>query len=127
MEELDKKVKVLQILFSGLGGHSNVAFSLIEADQDKKWQHEMLFYGVESVKPEYLVKCKLENIPTTYVSKKVGIDLVSYWKIFKQIIKSKPDVILLHSTNAIIPALMALIFGKFKIMKRFRNLLMRYQ
>ena len=40
-------MKLLQILYPGLGGHSSVATSLIAGDREKTYNHYLLGYGIE--------------------------------------------------------------------------------
>ena len=40
-------MKVLQIVYSGIGGNSAVAFSLIQGDVYKKWEKSIIFSGKE--------------------------------------------------------------------------------
>ncbi len=49
---------VVQILYSGLGGHSSVGFSILEGDQDKKYKHILIFYGIEDMPLSSVNKCE---------------------------------------------------------------------
>ncbi len=89
--------KVVQILYSGLGGHGSVFFSLIEADQNKKAQHFAIFYGIEALREEYIAKCKEWNIDHRYYFKKPGWDLATQREMLVFLEEIQPDVILLHS------------------------------
>lgn len=94
-------MKLLQLLYSGLGGHGSVAFSIIAADTHKDFKHQALFYGVEDVKSEYLEKCKTEGIEQTFIRKKYSI--VSWFRVYRALKTLKPDFLLLHATTATIP------------------------
>ena len=50
-------MKVLHILYSGLGGHGNVFFSLTDADIQNRFTFEALFNGVENMREEYVERC----------------------------------------------------------------------
>ena len=45
-------MKILHVLYSGLGGHGNVFFSMVDADEKHEFIFEALFNGVEDVKAE---------------------------------------------------------------------------
>jgi glycosyltransferase involved in cell wall biosynthesis len=92
-------MKVVQVLFSGLGGHGSVVFSMLKADIHKQWNTSLLFYGIEPLKEEYKQQCEKENIPYAYVTKNGGADFKSYFKVFDFLKKEKPEVILVHSSN----------------------------
>lgn len=100
-------MKILHVLYSGLGGHANVFFSLIDADKDHEFEYAALFNGIENVREEYLQKCKENNIESFYVSKKRGFDLTYYRKLYKIIKENNPDIIFLHSGAYILPAKLA--------------------
>ncbi|MBK6382062.1 MAG: hypothetical protein IPF69_01110 [Chitinophagaceae bacterium] len=51
-------MKVMQVLYSGLGGHGSVVTSMINADKEKKWEHCLLFYGIEELLTAYTDFCK---------------------------------------------------------------------
>jgi len=65
-------MRVTQILYSGLGGHGSVVFSLLDADKKKEWQPALIFYGIEDVLPEYENVCRKKDIPFLYIRKKSG-------------------------------------------------------
>jgi len=109
-------LKVLQILYSGLGGHGSVVFSLLEAGvSNVDLKNHIVFYGIENVKNEYKDKCHKLNVPFDSVVKKEGLDMGSYKKVFNILKKEKPDVILLHSVNLIVIVYLACLFRKTRI------------
>lgn len=95
--------RVCQILYSGLGGHGSVVFSLISADLDPVFEHSLLFYGIEPTREAYLSLAEKYGVSTTSVLKNRGLDLKSWRKVYRQLYDQKPAVILLHSTNLILP------------------------
>lgn len=103
--------KVTQVLYSGLGGHGSVVFSIIDGDREKKVKHQLLFFGIEDVKDEYIEKCEQQNIP--YDS--VVYHNISKWKAatqaFLKIIKQRPDTIIIHSTSIFIIAPLLRLWG----------------
>jgi len=113
MDDIKKK-KIIHIVYSGLGGHANVLFNLISADKDNEYTYEVLFYGVEPIRKEYVNKCNDIGIYYSYVRKKAGIDFLYFYKIFKQIKESKSDILFLHGAYNIIPAFFNKITGNEK-------------
>jgi L-malate glycosyltransferase len=100
-------MKILHVLYSGLGGHGNVFFSMADADEKNQHQFEALFNGVEDVKQEYIQRCQEKNITWSFVKKRQGIDIGFYIKLYRQIKKAKPEVVFLHGGAAMIPAKLA--------------------
>jgi glycosyltransferase involved in cell wall biosynthesis len=94
---------VVQILYSGLGGHSSVGFSLVEADTSKEFRHIIIFYGIEDMPLSSVEKCKELGIEWFFVKKHVGLDVSSQRQVISILNKTKPAVILLHSVNLIVP------------------------
>ena len=107
-------MKVLHILYSGLGGHGNVFFSLTDADTKNLFRTEALFNGVENMREDYIIRCKEKNINFNYVKKIPGFD-ANYYKQIARIVKiSNPDIIFLHSSSYILPIALAKVFYKIK-------------
>lgn len=97
-------MKVLQVLYSGLGGHASVAFSLIDGDTQKTWKHSFVFYGIEPLSSEYVRKASQRQLSYTAIQAEAGKPWKS-WKLFYNSLKAvAPDVILLHSNSLLIPA-----------------------
>ena len=105
-------MKILHVLYSGLGGHGNVFFSFVKGVGKNEFRYEALFNGIEGVKPEYLNICKAYNIPWNFVSKKTGLDLRYYRDIIKNIRNSDADIVFLHSSAYIMPAWLGSLFSK---------------
>jgi glycosyltransferase involved in cell wall biosynthesis len=97
-------MKILQVLFSGLGGHGSVAFSLVRGDRQRAHNHHMIFYGIEPLAPGYGQACADLGIGSDVVLKQPGLDLGS-WRQFLAVLKrSRPDVVVLHSTSLVAAA-----------------------
>lgn len=96
-------MKVLHILYSGLGGHGNVFFSMVDADKSGDITYEALFFGIEPVREGYIKKAADRNIAWHSVKKKPGLDKNSYSEITKIILSSQPDIIFIHSSSYIFP------------------------
>lgn len=108
-------MKVLHILYSGLGGHGSVFFSMVEADTEKKNTYEALFFGIEDVRPEYIEKANKNGIAWNGVKKKPGLDLASYRKIAQIIKHSAPEILFLHGGAYFFPALYVALFARQKV------------
>lgn len=108
-------MKIVHILYSGLGGHSSVTFSLVEADQRKTNQHILIFYGIEALPPGSIEKCNQLGIAYYFVKKEQGLDIGSYKVIIRTLKTVRPDVILLNSVNLILPVYYYRLFHKTKI------------
>ncbi|HQW83822.1 MAG TPA: glycosyltransferase family 4 protein, partial [Ferruginibacter sp.] len=97
-------MKVLHILYSGLGGHGNVFFSMLDADEANEFDFVPVFFGVEEVREEYIKKAEANNLKWFFVKKKPGIDLEAYNELTSIIKAQLPDIIFLHSSAYIFPA-----------------------
>lgn len=51
-------VKVLHLVYSGLGGASNVVFSLIEADRKKKFLNQNILFIGPKLNKYFSTKCR---------------------------------------------------------------------
>lgn len=101
---MTSKPKVLQILYSGLGGHSAVSTTLVEAGgADDNWRHHFLFFGIEPVAPGYVEACNRLGIPYDYVEAREGKPWSAWPALMRTVRAIDPDVILLHSIKAILP------------------------
>jgi glycosyltransferase involved in cell wall biosynthesis len=108
-------MKVLQVLYSGLGGHGSVVTSLINADKNCEWNHSLLFYGIEEMLPAYKEFCAEKNIPFSFVKKNRGIFQTKWLAIRKAFKLHDPDIIILHSPTVIFPAWNYCLFEKKKL------------
>lgn len=96
-------MKVLQVLYSGLGGHGSVVTSLINADENALWENYLLFYGIEDLIPQYVKFCKDKKLTYKFVKKRRGVLNSSSATVRKFLKQIDPDVIILHSPNLILP------------------------
>jgi glycosyltransferase involved in cell wall biosynthesis len=98
-------VKVVEILYSGLGGHGSVAFSLAHvAAAAGRWRPAMLFMGIEPTLPAYHSACAAAGYPEARVLTRPGRQWASWPALFRALHTMRPDAIVLHSVKAIIPA-----------------------
>ena len=108
-------MKVSHILFSGLGGHSSVVFSCIKADFNKDFEHSLIFYGIESLLYSHTENADNLNLPYANISKKKGLDMLSWHRVYRELKNKRPDVVLLHSISLIIPVYLYAIFYKKRV------------
>lgn len=95
-------MKVMQVLYSGLGGHGSVVTSLIDADASKEWEHCLLFYGVEDMLQAYKDFCEERRLNFSYIKKRKGLFWKEFRSVFRELRKEKPDAVLLHSPSLIL-------------------------
>jgi glycosyltransferase involved in cell wall biosynthesis len=101
-------VKILHLVYSGLGGASNVVFSLIEADDKKILNQNILFIG-PNLNKYFFTKCKKLLIQYNWVKTIKYSYFFSFLTTFHQIRKYKPNVILIHNYY-ILPCILYKIF-----------------
>ncbi|MDP2692343.1 MAG: glycosyltransferase family 4 protein [bacterium] len=95
-------MNLLQILYPGIGGHSSVAFSLIEGDSCHEVSHCLMGYGIENPSGSFLLKSKELNVPFTTIKKEEGFDFKSLKQVYRELKRIKPDAIIMHSTAVIV-------------------------
>lgn len=98
-------MKVAQLLYSGLGGHGSVAFSLISGDEKHRWSNVLCFVGAEPLLPAYRARCEELKIPHVYVPTRRGRPWLSWRKVFQWLSRERPDAILVHSTTVLTPCI----------------------
>jgi len=97
---------VAQILYSGLGGHGSVAFSLLDADKKKEWVTIMGFLGIEQISDAYVQLCEEKKISYRYFQAISGKPWKMWTKIYLWLDENRPDAVILHSPTAIMPCLL---------------------
>jgi glycosyltransferase involved in cell wall biosynthesis len=96
--------KVVQILYSGLGGHGSVALSLLAAAASRQaWLGQLMFVGVEPVVGEYEHVCRTQTIESTYIPTTTGKPWKSWPALYRALKTAKPDAIILHSVKTVLP------------------------
>ena len=105
-------MKILHVLYSGLGGHGNVFFSFVKAAGTTNFQYEALYNGIEEVRPEYISNCSQYGIPWQFVPKKPGFDWRYYSQLIGHIRRSDADIVFIHSSAYIFPAWLGSLLSK---------------
>lgn len=108
-------MRVTQVLYSGLGGHGSVVNSLIQADKDNRWSHQLIYYGIEELLPAYRYFCEEQQIPNLYIRKRKGLFRLPGIAVLKAFRQQKPDVIILHSPTLILPAWLYCFFSRTRL------------
>lgn len=97
-------LRVGQILYSGLGGHGSVAFSLLHAAKRRNaWVGHMFFIGVEQTLPEYENLCAQGGVPYQSIRTTAGQAWRSWLRLFRMLRQHRSDVLVLHSVKFILP------------------------
>jgi glycosyltransferase involved in cell wall biosynthesis len=100
MKTSDSKRKIVShVLYSGLGGHGSVFFSLVEADKKDEFDFRANFVGVEEMTKEYVNSCERLQVPFVYLQKKNGLHPGAFFKLFGLFRKQKPAAIFLHGVG----------------------------
>lgn len=105
-------IKVVHVLYSGLGGHGSVFFSLVRADKERKVDTKAAFVGIEDLNPDYATLCEKFEVPFTAIRKRPGLDFGVYKKLYGAFRQFKPDVIVLHGSAFIFVAALYRFFSK---------------
>jgi len=101
-----------QILFSGLGGHANVAFNLIEAQKPGSTQNHLIFYGIEKLPDTYKNFCVKNGVSYHAVYKKKGLDFASWRKVHQILKQTKERQIIVHSVQLLLAVKWYSLFNK---------------
>ena len=89
----------MHMLYSGLGGHGSVFFSLVEADIKKEFDYRAVFCGTVNMLDDYKINCRRLQVPYHYLTKKNGVHTPSFFHLFKFFFKNRPTVIFLHGVT----------------------------
>ena len=97
------------MLFGGLGGHGSVVFSLVEGSHRAKSEvdHELLFVGTGDLLEEYRDRCVRGGIRYHFERTRGGLDVRFQRGVLAWLRKTRPDVVVVHSTGAIGGAVVA--------------------
>lgn len=70
-----------------------------------EFEHFVLFFGVEDLRPEYAEACSRLGIPFAFVRKRGRVALRSHLEVLKTIRRVHPDVVMINGTPLAIPIL----------------------
>lgn len=86
-------MKIVHIIYAGMGGHGDVVFPKIE--RDIKNEYFLLFIGIEGIFSNYVKTCKRLNIKYYFIDYKNKIFF--YIKLIKILNLISPKIIFLHT------------------------------
>jgi glycosyltransferase involved in cell wall biosynthesis len=96
-------MRVAHVLYSGLGGHSAVLFSLLEAEFLKKDTNYIIFAGVEEPPIENLINCRKLKIDYIFIRKSPGKNYFGFlYQILKKLVNLKIDNLFIHGLSVIL-------------------------
>jgi L-malate glycosyltransferase len=102
-----RRGRILHCAYSGLGGHASVLFAMLTDALCSEFDHFVLFFGVEELRPEYAEACSRLGIPFVFVRKKGRIAVGSHACVLRHIAGFDPDVVMVNGTPLAIPILLA--------------------
>ena len=89
-------MRLLHVIYSGLGGQGAFLFPLIKNLNTKSiYKHTIIFYGIESLLPDYEKFCKKNNIEYFYID---SSEIFSGFKYLIILNKINPDKVLIHTS-----------------------------
>lgn len=102
---------VVHVIYSGLGGHSAVMFSLLEAGFMAEATHHVILAGIEEPPEDYIQRLEALGAGWSYVSKQEGRGHLDFYRRVRHaIFDGGADVVYLHGVAAI-PAV-AMMLGR---------------
>lgn len=102
---------VVHVIYSGLGGHSAVMFSLLEAGFMAEATHHVILAGIEEPPEDYIQRLEALGAGWSYVSKQEGRGHLDFYRrVRRAIFDGGADVVYLHGVAAI-PAV-AMMLGR---------------
>lgn len=94
-------MKMVHILYSGLGGHGAVLFTLLEQKFLEATEHHVIFIGIELPRDEYIARCEALNIHWVYVPRTPTESYVGFViSLHKKILLIDPDFVFSHGLAA---------------------------
>ena len=100
----DSKTKfkrVVHVIYSGLGGHGAMLFSLLGAGLFSSSSHHVVMAGVEPPLKNYTDQLDLMGLSWSYVKKRPGLDLDFYRCLSAEFVKHTPDILFLNGLTAL--------------------------
>lgn len=108
---IKSKLKVSHILYSSLGGSSNVVFSLFSHNRGKFYDENLIFTGPKFLK-EFKEKVKSVNIKYRFVKTIKFFQFLSWLNLLVHLINLRPDIIFVHNYQIIPAIIYKLLFSK---------------
>jgi glycosyltransferase involved in cell wall biosynthesis len=96
------------VIYSGLGGHAAVLFSLLDGGYMSCSKHHIVLAGTEPPLANYIERLEKLGIHWSYVGKSAGSGHFKFYiSLYKEFVSQKPDLILLNGLSSI-PAILLL-------------------
>ncbi len=107
----DRPLRIVHVIYSGLGGHSAVMFSLLEAGFMGQADHHVVLAGIEEPPRDYTDRLDAIGVGWSHVGKHEGrAHLDFYRRLRRALFAPGTDVVYLHGVAAI-PAV-AMMLGR---------------
>ncbi len=119
MNKIKKEnIKICQIVYSGYGGHTDLALDLSKNFVNEFSKVCLIFYGYQNIPVSYINFCKTHKI--TYRKLKLTFFLIDWWKIFFFLTKLKCNVLILH-TGTIVPVFFYKLIYRAKLISAYHQ------
>ncbi len=103
-------LRVTHVIYSGLGGHSAVMFSLLDAGFMPGARHHVVLAGIETPPEDYTTRLDALGASWVHVGKQAGRAHLDFYRRLRRAIFDGTDVVFLHGVAAI-PAV-AMMLGR---------------
>jgi len=100
---------VVHVIYSGLGGHAAVMFTLLAGRFFSGARHRVILAGVEPPASAYVTKLDADGIPWCYVGKRPAADHFAFYRSLRREIGTpRPDLVFLNGLAAV-PAVIGMV------------------
>jgi glycosyltransferase involved in cell wall biosynthesis len=96
-------LKIAQVVYTGFGGLGSVAFSLVDADVDRRHQWIIGFIGNVPIDVAYPVRCVASKVGWEEFRSTGGRPFRAWLALTRWLAQERPDAVILHSINSILP------------------------
>ena len=100
-----RKPRILHCVYSGLGGHAAVLFTLLDERTRDAFDHFVLFFGVEELCEDYARACERIGVPYDFVRKRGRVAVRSHRDVVRAIGRVRPDVVFINGSALVLPLL----------------------
>jgi len=96
-----RPLRVTHVIYSGLGGHSAVMFSLLDAGFMPGARHHVVLAGIEPPPADYTTRLDALGASWVHVGKQAGRRHLDFYRRLRRAILDGTDVVFLHGVAAI--------------------------
>ncbi len=118
MNKLSNQIKICQIVYSGYGGHTDLALDLSKNFANEFSKISLIFYGYQKLPISYIKFCKIYKIP--YFNLNYCSPLIDWCKIFFFLIRLNCNTIIIH-TGTVLPVALFKFFFNAKIISVYHQ------